>query len=457
MKAAGQRGGGAVQNRKNTPKSEVADTRPAAPLPRRPTKNIRDPLWDNIRLDQPALLALDTPAVQRLRYIRQVGHTFLVYPGATHTRFEHALGAYHLTRRALAALEELGDLRSGMGEECLAVRMAALLHDVGHYPFSHALEEAGFPSHELLGVAKLAEGELCERLIEIGGRDFPAAVGALISGASRNPLQGLISGSIDLDKVDYLSRDARMCGVPYGTVDVDRLLSSLTLVEVEAGRYEIGVQEKGISALESLLFAKYQMYRNVYWHHAVRSATCMFKRAVRAAVRRGSVTPEFIAEATDDGLMELLISRDRNLLASSIRARRLHKRALDLPATEVPDDVQPWVSQDPDLLELVEDALAAQLGLPTGGLLLDFPARSAMLGVNLPLRTRSGAIERLTDAGRAGQLGLPQVADELYRTARRLRIFVSGTPTGSMQRILTLLTWPADEVRRSLRAGLNLL
>jgi hypothetical protein len=403
------------------------------------------------------LLALDTPAVQRLRYIRQVGHTFLVYPGATHSRFEHALGAFHLTRRALAALEELGDLGSVSAEDCLAVRMAALLHDIGHYPFSHALEEAGFPSHEKLGVAKLTEGELGERLVQIGGPDFPVAIGQLISGTSKSPLQGLISGSIDLDKVDYLSRDARMCGVPYGTVDVDRLLSSLTLLEVAPGRFEVGVQEKGISALESLLFAKYQMYRNVYWHHAVRSATCMFKRAVRGAVRRGIVTARDIAEATDDGLMETLIGRDRNELAITIRARHLHKRALDLPASDVPADLQPWVAEDPDLLELVEDAVAMQVGLPSGGLLLDFPARSSMLGVDLPLRTRAGSIERLTDAGRAGQLGLPRVADELYRSARRLRIFVASSPSGPLGRVLDLLTLPADEVRLRLGEGVNLL
>jgi uncharacterized protein len=412
---------------------------------------IRDPLWDNIRVDRAALLALDTPAVQRLRYVRQVGHSFLVYPGATHTRFEHALGAYHLTRRALAALDELGELEPVTPEECLAVRMAALLHDIGHYPFSHALEEAGFPSHEVLGVAKLSQGELGDRLVQIGGKRFPQEVGAFITGVSPSPLQGLISGSIDLDKVDYLSRDARMCGVPYGTVDVDRLLSSLTLVEIQPGRYEVGVQEKGVSALESLLFAKYQMYRNVYWHHAVRSATCMFKRAVRGAVRRDSVTVHEIAESTDDGLMELLIARDPSGLAASIRARRLHKRALDLPASEVPGDVQPWVASDPDLLERVEDAIAAHVGLGTGGVLIDFPARSAMLGVNLPLRTRSGAVERLTDAGRAGHLGLPRVADELYRSARRLRIFVASAPSRSLDFVLELLTRPAGEVERHLK------
>jgi HD superfamily phosphohydrolase len=417
---------------------------------------IRDPLWDNIRLDRPALLALDTPAVQRLRYVRQVGHAFLVYPGATHTRFEHALGAYHLTKRALAALEERGELGRVAEEDCLAVRLAALLHDIGHYPFSHALEEAGFPSHETLGVAKLRQGELGAVLNEIGGPGFAQTVGALITGDSPSPLQGLISGSLDLDKIDYLSRDARMCGVPYGTVDVDRLLSTLTLVETRPGRPEVGVQEKGVSALESLLFAKYQMYRNVYWHHAVRSATCMFKRAVRGAVARGSLTVEGIAEATDDGLMEVLISRDRNPLAAAIRARRLHKRAVDLPATDVPADIQPWVAEDPGLLERVEDALAARAGLHAGDLLIDFPARSSMLGVDLPLRTRGGAIERLTDAGRAGQLGLPRVADELYHTARRLRVFVAAAPSGPLDGVLDLLTCPAPEVERRL-AGEALL
>jgi uncharacterized protein len=413
---------------------------------------IRDPLWDNIRLDRSALLALDTSAMQRLRYVRQVGHAFLVYPGATHTRFEHALGAYHLTKRALASLEERGELARVAEDDCVAVRLAALLHDIGHYPFSHALEEAGFPHHEALGVAKLTQGELGDTLRQIGGADLAGAVGALIRGVSDSPLQGLISGSLDLDKIDYLSRDARMCGVPYGTVDVDRLLSTLTLVETAQGRTEVGVQEKGVSALESLLFAKYQMYRNVYWHHAVRSATCMFKRAVRRTVARGVLTAQAIAEATDDGLMELLV-RDGEPLAAAIRARRLHKRALDLPASDVPEGVQAWPVEDPGLLERVEDALGEEVGLAPGELLLDFPARSSMLGVDLPLRTRAGAVERLTDEGRAGQLGLPRVADELYRSARRLRVFVARPLTAPIERhLFELITLPAPEVERRVGA-----
>ena len=414
---------------------------------------IRDPLWDNIRLDRAALLALDTPAVQRLRYVRQLGHAFLVYPGATHTRFEHALGAYHLTKRALAALHERDELDAATERDCSAVRLAALLHDIGHYPFSHALEEAGFPSHEAEGVARLVEGELGQALHEIGGPGLAGEVGALIRGRSRSPLQGLISGSLDLDKIDYLSRDARMCGVPYGTVDVDRLLSSLTIVEAAPGRPELGVHEKGVSALESLLFAKYQMYRNVYWHHAVRSATCMFKRAARDAVRHGVVPAGAIGTLTDDAFMELLVTHGKSRLAHAVRARRLYKRALDLPASEVPADGGAWAADDPDLLERAEDYLGREVGLGPGELLLDFPARSSMLSVDLPLRTRDGRIERLTDEGRAGQLGLPRVADELYRSARRLRVFVARPVALADHAVLSLVTRTAADLAASLPDG----
>src|SRR5436190_14821972 len=109
---------------------------------------IRDPLWNNIRLDPLSFELIDTPAFQRLRYVRQLGLAFLVYPGATHSRFEHALGTYHLARRTLALFEEQDAFARGGREDCTLVRVAALLHDVGHYPFSHALEEIGAMHHE---------------------------------------------------------------------------------------------------------------------------------------------------------------------------------------------------------------------------------------------------------------------------------------------------------------------
>lgn len=418
---------------------------------------IRDPLWDNIRLDGPASSLLDTAPMQRLRYVRQLGHAFLVYPGATHTRFEHALGAYHLTRRALAALEERGELKLVAEEDCVAARLAALLHDIGHYPFSHALEEAGFPHHEKLGVARLGREPLVSELVRVGVPNLAERIGQFITGQSQSPLKGLISGSLDLDKIDYLSRDARMCGVPYGAVDVDRLLASLTLIEVAPGKIELGVQEKGISALESLLFSKYQMYRNVYWHHAVRSATCMFKRAVRAAVATGAISADALADATDDALTERLFAADPTHLARAVHGRRLFKRALDLPASEIPAERDPWTRTRADLLELVEDRLALECGLEPGELLLDLPSNPSMLAVDLPLRTRTGTIERLTGQGRAGQFGLPHVAEELYQSARRLRVFTARPVTVDLTSARELIGLTAIELDARIRDSRKLL
>src|SRR5439155_21255757 len=192
--------------------------------------------------------------------------------------------------------------------------------DIGHYPFSHALEEAGLPGHETLAERHLGRGALAEALDRIG---VPAQdLLALIQGSSAAPLGGLIAGSLDVDKLDYLSRDAAMCGVPYGVIDVDRLLASLTVATGPSGKPAPALHEKGLAALESLLFAKYQMYRNVYWHHAVRSATAMFKRLVRAAIAARRLATDQVAVATDDGLIYELMHEDASGLARRLRERR---------------------------------------------------------------------------------------------------------------------------------------
>jgi uncharacterized protein len=392
------------------------------------TQTVRDLLWRDIRLEPAAVRVVDTPAFQRLRYVRQLGHAFLVYPGAAHSRFEHALGTYHLASRALLRLGERGDL-AALGEaDALLIRLAALLHDIGHYPFSHALEESGFASHEALGAAALARGPLAEALAASGVPGAAAAIGAVMTGTSMHPLAGLVTGSIDLDKIDYLKRDALMCGVPYGEIDVERLLACLTVVEL-AGWRRVGVLEKGLTALESLLFAKYQMYRNVYWHHAVRSATAMFKRLVSAAVREGAIAPAALAEATDDALSHAVGARDRTGIAAALRERRLYKRALELLPGELDFDVPPWLWQGGERLEQAEDALARRAGLAPGELLIDFPHKTAMLGLDLPVLRSDGTVERLTDAGWPGRLDLPKMAEDLVETARRMRVFVARPVT----------------------------
>jgi HD superfamily phosphohydrolase len=409
---------------------------------------VRDPLWNNIGIDAQALTVLDTPPFQRLRYVRQLGHAFLVYPGATHTRFEHALGTYHLARRALAMLQERDALAGLPGDEPLLIRLAALLHDIGHYPFSHALEEAGLPSHEELARERLAQDELARALTATGLAGAADRIAALIAGAGTSPLRGLISGALDLDKIEYLTRDARMCGVPYGTVDVDRLLHSLVLVE-HAGELVIGLHEKGVSALESLLFAKYQMYRNVYWHHAVRSATAMFKRVVREALARGDLDVAIMARSTDETLMEALRRRQAPL-AERLRQRRLYKRVLDLPATELSPGAGSWVADEPALTSEVEDRLAAECGRRAGELLLDFPRKPAMLASDVPVLTRRGTVA-------PARVGIQRVAEDLHTAARRLRVYAAEPCGLSAEAVLALAEGGADEVRARLREARPLL
>jgi HD superfamily phosphohydrolase len=420
---------------------------------------IRDPLWNNVRVDALAMRLIDTPAFQRLRYVRQLGWVYLAYPGATHSRFEHAVGAYHLTRRALSLLEERdGGLAPMPADECQLVRVAALLHDIGHYPYSHALEEIGALHHEEVARPLVTEGEVAEILSAQFGDGAPERVIQLIRGDSQSPLQGLISGSFDLDKLDYLRRDAFMCGVSYGEIDVDRLLQSLVLLpEPATGRTVVGLSEKGLSALESLLFAKYQMYRNVYWHHAVRGATAMYKRLVADAINAGSLDARDLAGFTDEGLLHRVAEHAPAPLLDALRGRRLYKRGFECPAADLPPDGGEWIADDRTLAVAVEDALAREVGLAPGELLVDYPAKTQMLGLDIPVLRRTGDVRQLTAAGWEGAVNLPKLSEEFYRSARWLRVFTCRRITLDRTRVIDLVSRPAAEVRAMLVDGRPLL
>ena len=419
---------------------------------------IRDPLWNNIRVDPVALRLVDTPAFQRLRYVRQLGLAYLVYPGASHSRFEHALGAYHLARRTLGLFEERGLTQGLDPNACRLVRYAALLHDIGHYPFSHALEEIGALHHEEVARPLVTSGDIAHILREELGPDAPGQIMALIRGASDSPLQGLISGSLDLDKIEYLKRDAFMCGVNYGDIDVDRLINSLTLAtDPERGTAMVGISEKGLSALESLLFAKYQMYRNVYWHHAVRSATAMYKRLVDGALRAGSLSAATLAAFTDEGLLHELAQRAPTSLLSAMRERRLYKRVFECPAAELPPDIGEWIADDRALLVDVEDQLAFELDLEPGEILLDYPVTTQMLGLDILVQRRNDSVKRLTATGWEGAVNLPKLSEELYGSARWLRVFSARRVPLAREAVIRLAALSATEVRTRLASGASLL
>ena len=401
---------------------------------------LRDPLWNNIRVDGPFLRLMDSAPFQRLRYVRQLGLAHLVYPGATHSRFEHALGAYHLARLTVRVLDDAAELGAVPELDRRLVVAAALLHDIGHYPFSHALEEIGVPHHEEVAEPLIAGGPVGDILRQEFAGDAPERVLALVRGRSESPLQGLISGSIDLDKTDYLKRDAMMCGVAYGEIDVDRLRHALTIVtDPVTGRPTVGLREKGLSALESLLFAKYQMYRNVYWQHAVRSATAMYKRLVEDALRAGALAVGTLAAYTDEGILHALEGAGAPPLLGAIRERRLYKRAMEAPAAELTGLDLEWIAEDRDRTRAAEEVLARAHGLKSAELLLDYPRKERMLGLDLPLLARDGTVRRITDSGLAGAINLPILAEQLYQSARWLRVFTVGRLEISRAEVLEVL------------------
>lgn len=430
---------------------------------------IRDPLWNTIRLDPTAIRIIDTAAFQRLRYIRQLGLAHLVYPGATHTRFDHALGVYHLARTALRLLRERGGVPPLVWEGEELVAYAALLHDIGHFAFSHALEELEADrlpgDHEAVSAHFFRSPELQEAL-EALGPGAGDAIYRLIRAEGTLPLRGLVSGSLDLDKMEYLRRDARFCGVPYGEVDVDRLLQGLVLLpDPRSGAFEVGVHEKAVASLESLLFAKYQMFRNVYWHHGVRAATALYKRIVEEAVREGLVSPPDLVGPTDEQLLYEIdrragsadgmgARRIRERWLPSLRNRRLPKRALELTAADLSAvELPSWLGSGAAKKRRVEDALGENLGLERGEVVIDYPMKEAMFQLNLLLERYSGEVVRVGKGGLPGIIDLPRVAEELYRTARVLRVFTFQPRTISRDSFMDWLLGASDPGAEPSRDG----
>jgi len=433
---------------------------------------VRDPLWNTIRLDPVSVRIVDSSPFQRLRHIKQLGHAHLVYPGATHTRFDHALGVFHLARQALGLMEEQGSTAGIDPVDLRLIPLAGLLHDIGHYPFSHALEElqAGrIPGHhEAIAGRFLADAQVAAALASVAP-DAADRIESLIRGRSDHPLQGLVSGSLDLDKIEYLKRDARFCGVPFGEVDVDRLLHALTVArDPETGRREVAVREKGVAALESLLFAKYQMFRNVYWHHAVRAATVLFKRLVADALDAGLIEAGELVGATDDGIVYRLADRasragdERAARLSGwiedLRNRRLPKRAAEIVAAELHGTAGAWLDSDSPFKRRVEDTLSLELGLPGGSVFLDYPEKTAMFALDLLVVRRDGHVMRLGPTGQVGLIGLPGISDELYRSARVMRLFTAGERrTVAAGKLASLAMMTAREIEQRIEQGSTLL
>jgi HD superfamily phosphohydrolase len=374
---------------------------------------IRDPVHGYVRLEGLALELADTPQMQRLRWIKQLGLANLVYPGANHTRFEHSLGAYHmaalLTRHL--GLEE---------EDRLLVGAAALLHDVGHGPLSHATEAALAPflrtDHESV-IELLKRGELREVLDRHGLR--AQDIQAFINGSG---LGQIVSGEIDVDRMDYLIRDAHYTGVAYGVIDRLRLLQKMTLHQGQ-----LVVEAGGVQAATSLLISRLLMHPSVYYHHVCRISECMISSGIHRMIEDGASAAE--VKGMDDVQLFTTLDTAGGYAAemnSRIRSRKLFKRAVYIGV----ENLEPSLLRVSD--KILAQEIAAEACVDVDYVLVDNPplpdtiegSFPALVGeVVRPLREVSPLVSILERAHRAtwrfGVYAPQELQECVARGARR--------------------------------------
>ena len=401
---------------------------------------VRLPPGDTAPLTPRVRALLDTTAMRRLSRISQLGLVSLVYPGATHTRLEHSLGVYRL------ALEFLRRLRRDerfdatvTGSDAAAFVAAALLHDVGHWAYCHPLEDMGLaelPRHESRLPEILDQGEVGTVLRSQWELD-PARVAGLVAGTAHDPagriIQSLLSGPIDVDKMDYLARDSLHAGVPYGRhFDQDRLLASLCLDAAGTG---VAISDKGRTAAELMVFASYVMFSEVYWHHAVRAATAMLQRAVWLV--RPAIDSDVLVRTDDRGFADWLTAAAAGTAAEPLVAglfgpvRRLLKRAGSFDAAHSPEVHAALAGRG--YAEMVEvsarlaAALSRRFGRPVAAATLIVDAPPAAREVEFRLQVRDGAAgpeaDRWRDLASLSPVVRSLAHEQFDDLVKRVRVF----------------------------------
>ena len=412
------------------PELQALDARPSV---------IRIPHQIDVPLTARVKRLVDTDAFRRLSHVSQLGLVSFVYPGATHTRFEHSLGVYRNTLLFLRRLQQDDFFATGISDaEREAVLVAALLHDIGHWPYCHPIEDIGLngiPCHEDVSATILQSAQFQE-LIE---QDWQFEIPMLVRLIGNKPqttaekiLGSIISGPIDVDKMDYLYRDSLHCGVPYGmNFDAPRLINSICLNQQQTG---IAITSKGKTAAEMLVFARYIMFSEVYWHHAVRSATAMLQRIFFDWHQRHAdkCAPSSLSRLTDSSFAELMTQSKDAVCCSGLLdglfggSRQLYKRAIDYNAHQNPDIYQALAHQPYERLaqmaEQLAERLCSRLDLKIGPaeLLIDAPPISLEVQFKVQINDGSSAdsLENISPVVNA--LAKQQFDDFV----KRVRVFV---------------------------------
>lgn len=292
----------------------------------RTVAEIRDPVHGYIKVTEVERKVIDSPPVQRLRRIHQLAGAYLVYPGAVHTRFEHVIGAMHVAGAVAQSVAEQSDIGD---DQIQKIRLAALLHDVGHGPFSHLFEEVLVEktaiNHEDITRLVISKTEVKDILGEYGFSSKAMSAFA-VGNQRRGPpfMNEIISGGLSADIMDYLPRDSYFTGVEYGRVDTRRIIDSLCVVDGH-----LGLEMAALNAFEAMLLARYQMFKTVYFHRTVRAAQLMLAYSMKLADDTLHLTDlsnidEYL-ELTDEAVLQKLAT----LGGSSRKVRQARSLALD--------------------------------------------------------------------------------------------------------------------------------
>jgi len=337
---------------------------------------VRIPVEQDVPFTRRVRSLVDTREFQRLKHITQLGLTSRVYPGATHTRFEHALGVFHNAVRYLLQLGKDDRFRGIIDpHRAEVVLAAALLHDLGHWPFCHPIEDMSLPDlapHEEFAAHFLGDDSELAGVLRDEWHVEPAEVLEILTDRGDSNairlMRSILSGPIDIDKMDYLDRDSLHAGVPYGrNFDRNRLIQSLLLNRAGNG---LAISSKGKTAAELMVFARYVMFSEVYWHHAVRSATSMFARAFFELRHRLDLN-SFFRGSEDDAITALRNvaagTRCEPLLAGIFGPKRgLYKRVAEFSLYQVPETYRLLARRPCNYLMTCAEMLAEQLSATLG-------------------------------------------------------------------------------------------
>lgn len=277
-------------------------------------KFIRDSIHGNLPLNDFEVEVLDYPQVQRLRRIKQLGFISLIYPGANHSRFEHSIGTMYLASK-LADQLELNEYDTEL------VRIAGLLHDAGHGPFSHVSEAVFDVPHEELTGYVITKTSIADKLSE---KFDTKEIVDIINGKGK--LGPIISGELDMDRMDYLIRDSHYTGVAYGVIDTERIISNLKLER------ELILDIKGVQAAEAALAARYLMYPSVYQHHTTRIVNAMFRRCLRHMIKDDLINPTEMYKYDDSDMISMC--RNSNGFSKDIMERIDNRNLLKVAKSE---------------------------------------------------------------------------------------------------------------------------